>query len=76
MVRIDPEEVRAWLERTCAEQGVAVKVSDPATVARIVTLLGQPSRQTGSIRAGSNAARPRTAGRTTARSMTAATIER
>jgi len=72
----DPEVVRAWLERTCAAQGVPVKVSDPRIVARVVALLGQDSRQTGSIRAGSKVVRPRTAGRITARSKSAATIER
>jgi hypothetical protein len=73
---VDPAAVRAWLERTCAEQGVAVKISDPRLVGKIVALLGQPSRQTGSIRDGSKVPRPRTAGRTTARSRTAETIAR
>lgn len=39
----DPEEyaakVRAWVERTCAEQGVPVKITDPVTVRRVATLL-------------------------------------
>ena len=74
--QIRPEMVRAWLIRTCAAQGVPVKVADPRVIARVVALLPQPSRQTGSIRPGSNAVRPRTAGRMTARSRTAPTIAR
>ena len=34
-----PEEIAAWVQRSCAEQGVPEKVSDPATVDRVVTLL-------------------------------------
>ena len=70
-----PEVARAWVERTCAAQGVPVKVTDPGVIGAVVVLLGQ-SRQTGSTRSGSKVVRPRTAGRTTARSRTAATIAR
>jgi hypothetical protein len=69
------DEARAWAEKTCAAQGLAVKVTDPGTIRTTVTLLGQ-TRQTGSTRVGSKAVRPRTARRTTARSKTAATIAR
>lgn len=69
------EVARAWAERTCAEQGIGVKVTDAAAVAAVATLLGQ-TRQMGSMRAGSKVVRPRTAGRTMARSRTAATIAR
>jgi hypothetical protein len=74
-VRVSPEMVEAWVRRTCAEQGVPERVSDPAVIGRVVALLGQV-RQTGSIRAGSKRVRPRTAGRTTTRSRTAATMAR
>ena len=70
-----PEVARAWVERTCAQQGVPVKITDPVVIAAVVVLLGQ-NRQTASTRSGSKAVRPRTAGRTTARSKTAATIDR
>lgn len=33
------EQVRALVERSCAEQGVPVRVTDGATVSRVVTLL-------------------------------------
>ncbi len=70
-----PDEVRAWVERTCAAQGVPVKVRDPRVIPDTVALIGQ-SRQTGSMRSGSKRVRPRTARRTIARSSTAATIAR
>lgn len=72
----DPEVVRAWLERSCAAQGVPVKIADPRVIARVVTLLGQASRHSASMRSGSKVVRPRTARRTIARSSTAETIER
>ncbi len=43
---------RAWAEQTCIEQGVAVKVSDPLTIAKVGELLAQ-GRQTGRKRDGS-----------------------
>jgi hypothetical protein len=43
---------RAWVERTCAEQGIPVKVSDPATIASVAELLAQ-GRQNGVRRASS-----------------------
>jgi hypothetical protein len=55
------EMARRWLDRTCAAQGVPVEVEDPATLAKVVALLGQ-TRQTGSTRSGSKTLRPRTAG--------------
>lgn len=70
-----PDAVRTWVERTCAAQGLPVKVTDPAVVAAVVTLLGQ-NRQTGSSRSGSNRLRPRTAARMMTRSSSEATIER
>ena len=70
-----PAAVRAWVERTCAAQGLPVKVTDHAALAAVATLLGQ-TRQTGSIRSGSKRARPGVAGLTTARSRTAATTAR
>jgi len=46
------ERVRAWVERTCAEQGVPVKVTDRRVVAQVAELLRDPaqSRQRGSSR--------------------------
>jgi hypothetical protein len=68
-------EARAWAERTCAAQGLAVKVRDARTIETTVALLGQ-TRQTGSTRSGSKRVLPRTAGPTIARSRIASTIER
>jgi hypothetical protein len=45
--RSGPEEdayrarVRAWVERTCAEQGIPAKLSNPAKIARVAELLSQ-----------------------------------
>ena len=76
MKRPDGREVaQAWAERTCAAQGVPVKVVDRAAIEKVVVLLGQ-SRQTGSTRSGSKRVRPRIAGPTIARSRTAETIAR
>jgi hypothetical protein len=33
---------RAWVHRTCAEQGLAAQVTDPDTVAAVATLIGAP----------------------------------
>ena len=33
--------VRAWVERTCAEQGIPPKLSNPAKIARVAELLSQ-----------------------------------
>lgn len=75
-VKGSPAEVaRAWAERTCAAQGVPVKIRDPQVIRAAVALVGQ-TRQRGSIRSGSKRVRPRTAGSTIARSRTAATIAR
>lgn len=74
-VEITAEMVIAWVEETCAAQGISAKVTDPLTVSRVAALLGQ-DRQTASMRDGSKLPRPRTAGRIVARSSTADTIER
>jgi hypothetical protein len=39
----------AWVERTCADQGVAVKLSDPLVLEKVAELLAQ-GRKTGSSR--------------------------
>lgn len=42
---VNPEwerEVREWTERTCAEQGVPVKVTDPVVLRSVAILLGAP----------------------------------
>jgi hypothetical protein len=69
------ESARTWVEQTCAAQGVPVKVTNAGAVEGVAVLLGQ-TRQTGSNRAGSKRFRPRTAGATTTRSRTEATIAR
>jgi len=35
------EKVRAWVERTCTEQGVSAKLSDPLAFAQIAVILGE-----------------------------------
>src|SRR4029077_9354856 len=40
---VDPDQVRRWLEQSCASQGVPVKVTDPRMIARVVILLGRTS---------------------------------
>jgi hypothetical protein len=71
----DAAVVAAWVAGTRAAQGLAPTLTDSMVIARIVDLVGQ-ARQTGAIRSGSKVARPGTAGRITARSRTADTIER
>lgn len=68
--------VVAWVERTCAEQGLAVKVTDEPTLARVATLFRDQTRQTTSSRSGSKRLRPATAGRIVTRSTSEATIAR
>ena len=70
-----PSDVRAWVKRTCAAQGVPVKVTDPAVLAAVAVLLGQ-TRQTGSSRSESKRFRPGVPGRTVIRSSIEATIAR
>jgi hypothetical protein len=40
MAGVSEQQVRAWVERSCAEQQIAVAVTDPATLSRIGALLG------------------------------------
>ncbi len=35
------ERAVAWVERSCAEQGVPVKLSDPVALQRIAAILGE-----------------------------------
>lgn len=37
---LDRSALCRWVERTCAEQGIGVAVSDTRTIARLVALLG------------------------------------
>ena len=64
-------EGRVWAERTCADQGIELKVSDPGVALEIATLLyagraddepGVARRQAGRTRLPSKRLRPRTAG--------------
>lgn len=41
---ITAEAVRAWVEASCAAQGLAVAVTDLGVVAQVAGLLGAPSR--------------------------------
>jgi len=70
-----PAVVREWVARTRAAQGLPRTLDDPIVIARVVALMPQ-ARQTGVIRSGSKTVRPGTAGRMTARSSKAETIER
>jgi len=36
---VDEAVVRAWVERTCAEQGVPMRVTDFRIIARVVAIL-------------------------------------
>lgn len=35
------ERAVAWIEKSCAEQGVPVKLSDPLALAKIADILGE-----------------------------------
>jgi hypothetical protein len=35
------ERAKAWVERHCAEQGVAVKITDPLALAKIADILSE-----------------------------------
>jgi len=35
-----PEEIQAWVEASCRAQGVPVKITDRATIQKVVVLLG------------------------------------
>lgn len=38
---VTAEMAREWAQRTCAEQGVPFHISDPATIRRVLVLLGR-----------------------------------
>jgi hypothetical protein len=44
------ERAKAWIEQSCAEQGVPVKLSDPVVLQRIADILGKArdAREAGS----------------------------
>jgi len=42
--RLDPEVVRRWAEKWCAEQGVGVKVTEAEAVGRAAALLREGRR--------------------------------
>jgi hypothetical protein len=50
------ERAVAWVERTCAEQGVPVKLSDPVALRRIADILGEARDARESARKGNRAA--------------------
>jgi hypothetical protein len=37
---LDPSVVRRWVERTCAEQGLRVAITDPNALAQVAALFG------------------------------------
>jgi hypothetical protein len=39
VAKLSREQIAAWLEASCAEQGVPVKVTDPHTLAKVAALL-------------------------------------
>lgn len=41
MTGLSADHVEAWVRQTCAEQGLAVKVTDALVLAQVVTLLGE-----------------------------------
>lgn len=43
---VDREAVRAWVEETCAEQGLPVKIDDPATIKFVAGLILQQREET------------------------------
>ena len=49
------DRVKAWVERTCAEQGVPVKLSDPVALQRIADILGEARDAREAARKGSQA---------------------
>jgi len=53
-----PEEVKQWVEASCAAQGVPVKVSDAMVVRRVGMLLGAGSDAVGRADAGRAQAAP------------------
>jgi hypothetical protein len=75
-------EGRSWAERTCAAQGVPLKLADPVLLGEVVTLLWagrvepEPAyaRQAGASRSGSKRLRPRRPGPTSMNSRTADTM--
>ena len=52
----DPSAVRRWVERTCAEQGVPIHITDPRTLTRLWVLFGMPGG--GPTRNGGRTMRP------------------
>jgi len=47
---LTPEQIAAWVTASCLAQGVPVKVTDPATVSTVRTLLGGPDGRTATAR--------------------------
>lgn len=39
------QEVAEWVERSCAAQGVPVKITDPSVIRQVVILLGVPTER-------------------------------
>jgi hypothetical protein len=56
-VTFSPECATEWVQRTCREQGVKVKVGDLEAVSSVVALLGSGARDTGGVAPGVKGAR-------------------
>jgi membrane-bound inhibitor of C-type lysozyme len=55
---ISPECATEWVQRTCKEQGVKVKVMDPEALSAVVAILGSGARHTGGVAPRIKDARP------------------
>ena len=50
------KRARVWVERSCAEQGIPVKLSDPVALAKIADILGEAREAREGARKGNRAA--------------------
>jgi hypothetical protein len=57
-VAVDRAAVAAWLDASCRDQGVPVKVTDPLALARVCDLLGVQTAGTRAHGAGAPSTRP------------------
>lgn len=58
---IPPDELAAWVEASCAAQGVPVKVTDPTVRRRVGVLLGASEAPRGGARGAGDHEAPRAA---------------
>lgn len=55
---VGPDDLRKWLQASCAAQGVPVTIRDHAVINHVVTLLGQTDRDTAGVRHSARAIEP------------------